>query len=238
MKILVQFPTYARPDKFISCLSKYVNMSSEKHDIKFNINCDEADVLCNNAKFVADVCTLFQQKENCEFSLKFDKNTNKISAINDHIDARFFDFDVVICASDDMIPQEDGWDDRIATDMDMYFPDLDGALHYSDGYQKNNLITLSILGRKLYDYFGYIYHPDYKSLYCDNEFSQEVYKLNKVKYIDHVIIKHEHYSEKDNSNSGDFDLSAQKTLYYSGRDQVIFEKRKSLGFPKERITND
>jgi hypothetical protein len=120
----------------------------------------------------------------------------------------------------------------------MYFPDLDGALHYSDGYQKNKLITLSILGRKLYDYFGYIYHPDYKSLYCDNEFTQEVYRLDKVKYIDHVIIKHEHYGEKDNSNSGDFDLSAQKTLYYSGRDQMVFQRRQQLAFPKERTTHD
>ena len=62
--------------------------------------------------------------------------------------------------------------------------------------------------------------------------------MGRVKYIDHVIIKHEHYGEKDNSNSGDFDLSAQKTLYYSGRDQMVFEKRKELGFPKQKITND
>lgn len=237
MKILVQFPTFARPEKFLKCLDKYLYMSSSKHELHFNINCDEKDGLCNNTEFIGKVCSLFQEKDRCTFNIYFDENTNKISAINSHIDGGF-DFDVVICASDDMIPQEDGWDDTIATDMDMYFPDLDGALHYSDGYQKNKLITLSILGRKLYDYFGYIYHPDYKSLYCDNEFTQEVYRLDKVKYIDHVIIKHEHYGEKDNSNSGDFDLSAQKTLYYSGRDQMVFQRRQQLAFPKERTTHD
>lgn len=238
MKILIQFPTYARPDKFTKCLEKYLSTYSSKHNLHFNINCDEDDDLCNNSKFVADVCGLFQEKDNCTFSLKFDKNTTKISAINDHIDARFFDFDIVICASDDMIPQEQGWDDIIATDMEMYFPNLNGALHYFDGYQKENLITLSILGRRLYDHFGYIYHPDYKSLYCDNEFTQEVYRIGRVKYIDNLIIKHEHYGEKENSNSGDFDLSAQKTLRFSGRDQIVFERRKELGFPKQRITND
>tara|TARA_B100001939_G_scaffold108349_1_gene93681 strand:- start:218 stop:934 length:717 start_codon:yes stop_codon:yes gene_type:complete len=238
MNILIQFPTYARPDKFLKCLEKYLYMSSSIHHLHFNINCDEDDSLCNNSKFVGDVCGLFEEKENCTFSLKFDKNTNKISAINDHIDARFFDFDVVICASDDMIPQQQGWDDVIAKDMNEFFPKLNGALHYFDGYQKESLITLSILGRELYNHFGYIYHPDYKSLYCDNEFTQSVYNLGRVKYIDNLIIKHEHYGEEGNSNSGDFDASAQKTLRYAGRDQVVFERRKQLGFPKQRITND
>jgi len=213
-------------------------MSSSIHHLHFNINCDEDDSLCNNSKFVGDVCGLFEEKENCTFSLKFDKNTNKISAINDHIDARFFDFDVVICASDDMIPQQQGWDDVIAKDMKEFFPKLNGALHYFDGYQKESLITLSILGRELYNHFGYIYHPDYKSLYCDNEFTQSVYNLGRVKYIDNLIIKHEHYGEEGNSNSGDFDASAQKTLRYAGRDQMVFERRKELGFPKVRRTND
>lgn len=238
MNILIQFPTLARPEKFLSCLSKYVNMSSGKNQLHFNINCDEKDELTNNQEFVSSVNALINHKDNVTYKIYFDKNTNKISAINDHINAEVFDFDIVICASDDMIPQEENWDDTIATDMEMYFPDLNGALHYFDGYQKENLITLSILGRRLYDFFGYIYHPDYKSLYCDNEFTQEVYRLGRVKYIDHLVIKHEHYGEKHNSNSGDYDFSAQKTLYYSGRDQIVFEKRKELGFPKYRITND
>ena len=238
MNILIQFPTYARPDKFLSCISKYVEMASGKHQFHFNINCDKDDALTNNSKFIADVNSTLNHVDNITFNINFDVGTNKISAINDHIDAEVFDFDIVICASDDMIPQEQNWDDTIATDMEMYFPNLNGALHYFDGYQKENLITLSILGRRLYEFFGYIYHPDYKSLYCDNEFTQKVYRLGRVKYIDHLIIKHEHYGESDNSNSGDFDLSAQKTLRYSGRDHMVFERRKELGFPSQRITND
>lgn len=236
MNILVQFPTFARPEKFLSCLSKYVNMSSGKNHLHFNINCDIDDATMNNTDSVEAVHTIFRDLDHCDFDMYFDKNTNKISAINDHIENK--DFDVVICASDDMIPQEEGWDDTIATDMQMYFPQLNGALHYFDGYKKESLITLSILGKSLYDHFGYIYHPDYRSLYCDDEFTRSVYNLGRVKYIDHLVIKHEHYGEKDNSNSGDFDLSAQKTLYYSGRDQMVFEKRKELGFPKQKITND
>jgi len=62
--------------------------------------------------------------------------------------------------------------------------------------------------------------------------------MGKEKYINKIIIKHEHYGEEGNSNSGDFDASAQKTLRYAGRDQVVFNRRRELGFPKQKITND
>ena len=42
----------------------------------------------------------------------FRSNPNqKISAINDHIDADAYD--ILICASDDMIPHVDGWDNEM-----------------------------------------------------------------------------------------------------------------------------
>ena len=122
--------------------------------------------------------------------------------------------------------------------MTKHFPDLDGCTHFNDGYTNIKLITLSILGRKLYEHFGYIYHPDYKSLYCDNEFTQQVHKIGRVAYIDKVIIKHEHYGEKDNINSGDYDFAAQKTLRFSGRDELVFNEREKRGFPEYRITDD
>jgi hypothetical protein len=137
-----------------------------------------------------------------------------------------------------MIPLEHGWDDEIASAMTEHFPDLDGCTHFNDGYTHNKLITFSILGRKLYEHFGYVYHPDYKSLYCDNEFTQEVIRLGKAAYINKVIIRHEHYGEKGNSNTGDVDFAAQKTLHYAGRDGLVFKNREERGFPRERITSD
>jgi len=176
----------------------------------------------------------------CAGQIHFDENTTKISAVNANIDSvprEYKDWDIVIVISDDMIPQIDNWDDYIATAMMEHYPNLDGCLSFEDGYaEKGGLITFSILGRKLYEYFGYIYHPDYKSLYCDQEFTEEVKRLKKVTYIDQMIIKHEHYAEEGNSNSGDYDKAAEKTLFYSGRDGQVYENRKVLGFPKARIT--
>lgn len=236
MKILVQFPTYKRQEKFVESFKKYLSNSSGQHEIHFNVNCDLSDLEMNNIYFQHEFENLVSYFKHVTYSLNYDANTNKISAINSHIEG--LDFDIVICASDDMIPQVFKWDEEICNAMNKFFPDLDGCVHFNDGYTNGKLITFSILGRKLYEHFGYIYHPDYKSLYCDNEFTEEVTRLNKVQYVDEVIVKHEHYAEKDNSNSGDFDEAAKKTLHYSGRDQAVFNERKKRGFPKEKITND
>ena len=240
MKILVQFPTLARQFKFLQCLSKYVNIASGSHEITFNINCDQNDPTMNDdevRKKITDIFIHQSNKQNrAKANVHYDEQTTKISAINDHIEPDLYD--IIICASDDMIPQVDGWDNEIAEAMQEHYPDLDGCVHFNDGYTDGKLITFSILGRELYKHFGYIYNPDYKSLYCDNEFTQVVTRMGKVSYIDKVIIKHEHYGEEGNINSGDQDFSAQKTLFYSGRDGVVFERRKELNFPKKRITTD
>lgn len=237
MNILIQFPTFNRPEKFFKCFEKYVKLSSGKHKIHFNINCEESDKkLPEYESKLILIDKLSRDYQNVSTSFNVEDYGDKISAINSHIGCR--DFDIVLCASDDMIPCAEGWDDEICKAMITNFPDLDGCIYFNDGYSGDKLITFSILGKNLYYRFGYIYHPDYKSLYCDNEFTQEVKRLNKVKYIDKIIIKHEHYTQPDNSNSGDYDLAAKKTIFYSGRDKIVFHFREKIGFPKERITND
>jgi len=236
MKLLIQFPTFQRPQKFLNVLNQYIETISPHHKVFININCDAADLTMTNPYIQERIKYILSKVPNVSGVVNYDINTNKISAINDHIDEQ--EFDIVICASDDMVPKAWGWDNEIAIAMNEHFPDLDGCVHFNDGNTNGELITFSILGKKLYEHFGYIYHPDYKSLYCDDEFTQEVKRMSKEKYIDKIIISHEHWSIKGSQNHDDTDMAVQKTLYFSGRDQQVFEKRKGLGFPKERITND
>ena len=98
--------------------------------------------------------------------------------------------------------------------MEDYFPDTDGVLWFNDGYQSRAMNTLCILGKKYYDRFGYIYHPDYISLWCDNEFTVVANTLGRQKYFEQVIIQHQHpaagfgendklYNENDKYNDSD-----------------------------------
>ncbi len=235
MKILVQFPTLKRSEKFIKCLDRYVR-GVKSNSVHFNINCDLMDDSMQDLSVQESIDQVVRQNGLCSYAMNFDVDTTKISAINDHIDE--VDFDVLVCASDDMNPQVQNWDEEICCAMQEHYPDLDGCVHFNDGNTNGKLITFSIMGRKLYQHFGYIYHPDYKSLYADDEFTQEVRRMDKETYIDKIIITHDHYGESNNINSGDLDYAAEKTLHYSGRDGYVFAERMKRGFPKERITND
>jgi hypothetical protein len=121
-------------------------------------------------------------------------NTSKIQACNANIGDIKWEWDIIVLVSDDMIPQLQGWDDVIRNYMLARFPDTDGILWFNDGYQGEKLNTLTIFGRKMYDSFGYLYHPDYKSLFCDTELTDlcKGELKDKCLYVPYCIIRHEH----------------------------------------------
>jgi len=218
MKLLIKFPTRSRPDKFFYVLDTYYKLLDDLSNTRFIISCDIDDSTMNSES----VINKFKEYENLEFY--FGHNKNKIEAIN--ADMNDNDYDVILLASDDMIPQEKGYDTIIKQSFKKFFPDTDGVLWFNDGYQGSNLNTLSILGKKYYDRFGYIYNPTYVSLWCDTEFTDVSRMLNKVKYIPHVIIKHEHpvwLGEK-------WDNLQVKNDSFNNVDKVNYEKRKKNNF--------
>jgi hypothetical protein len=119
------------------------------------------------------------------------KPLGKIDAINRDM-PNPSEFDIILLASDDMIPIKQGYDDIIRQKMQDTFSDGDGVLFFNDGYRGYYLNTLVICGSKYYSRFGYIYYPEYKSVFCDNEFMDVANQLGRQIYIDDVIIKHEH----------------------------------------------
>ena len=143
-------------------------------------------------------------------------------------DATDIPWDILVLVSDDMVPIVDSFDNVIVDLMSKHFPDTDGALHFNDGlFGQDRTITLSIMGRKMYERFGYIYHPDYKSFYCDNEFTDEVRRLDRVIYDPRVIIKH---LWTGGPNSAD-ELYRRNTEM-GAPDEATYKRRLAAGFPK------
>jgi hypothetical protein len=153
-------------------------------------------------------------------------STSKIHAVNRDME-KAKPYDILLLASDDMVPIRKGYDNIIRSHMKQYFQNTDGVLWYNDGFQGRNLNTLCILGKKYYDRFGYIYHPSYKSFYCDNEFMEVANKLNKQVYIDDVIIQHQHPDILKNQ----YDELYTKNSKYAEQDRLLYEERKRNHFP-------
>jgi len=186
MKLLIKFPTRGRKEMFFSTLNKYHEYCNNIDNTFFLISIDADDDEMNTD----EVITQLNEYKNTKVVVG--SSLSKIDAVNRDLNELEYEWDIVLLASDDMIPQIKGYDDIIRDNMTFNYPDTDGVLWFNDGFQGNRLNTLCILGREYYKRFNYIYHPDYKSCWSDNEFMVVGNLLNKQVYIDTVIIKHEH----------------------------------------------
>jgi hypothetical protein len=74
----------------------------------------------------------------------------------------------VLIAMDDDWQAPHSWDQIIESYM------CNGAdiLHVGDKHRKDQLICHPIISRKFYESMGYLWHPLFKSVYCDNWFSE------------------------------------------------------------------
>ncbi|MFW6130275.1 MAG: hypothetical protein ACOC56_03750 [Atribacterota bacterium] len=221
-EIIFKYPTRGRFNLFKKTLSKYKNMLSNDHSYRFIISMDNNDRNMNND----NVKSFLENQDNLDFY--YNNSRTKVEAVNSNMSLDY-DWNILVLVSDDMIPQVNGYDNIICNSMKKYFPRLDGALHFNDGRVGRKLLTLSIMGKKLYDYFGYIYHPDYISLWCDNEFFKVVTKKKKVKYIDKVIISHEW-----TKHTGKDKLHVRNESFYK-RDRKVYLMRQRRGFPKHSV---
>lgn len=225
MKLLIVLPTRSRLDRCMKVLKSYIALSTHK-ETKFVVSCDNDDLSMNQKTTIDTInslpnTTIIFNENKMLKNGEVSEFTTKICAINSGVKNQ--DFDVCLLASDDMYPELMGYDSVIIKDMVSFFPDTDGVLWYNDGYQGDKLNTLCILGKNYYNRFGYIYHPSYITLYCDNEFTKVSQKLKKCKYINKTIIRHKHWSHKDNDNSRD--SLDKKNDVFAAHDEYNFRMR-------------
>jgi hypothetical protein len=210
-RILIKFPTRSRYQKALSIIQKYIDFANDIEYIQIIVSVDQDD---NPEKYIISHPSV---------TIKVGPSEGKVAAINrDMPDPSTFD--ILLLASDDMIPVIKGYDDIIRLKMLKHFPDRDGVLFFNDGFTHYNLNTLVICGSKYYQRFGYIYYPEYKSLFCDNEFMDEANKLGRQIYLDNTIIKHEHPSNVKHVKPDNL-YKKNESLWEV--DKILYNSRKS-----------
>ena len=238
MEILVKFPSRERPRPFEKTLKGYIENQSTDY-VRYLITLDSDDKMLD---FYVNICDKMISNG---IKLKYiiEKSGSKIKAINR--DMEWADnFEILVLASDDMICKQSGWDLILINEMTNYFPDTDGVLWHWDGagsktsgtkpkIENNQLVgglnTMCILGKKYFDRFGYIYHPDYLNLWCDNEFTEVSKILDKVFYSEQVLFRHEHWANGSQYSYTNDDLM-KKTQATFRKDEQIYKTRKQLNF--------
>lgn len=217
MKILLKLATRERPQRAISTVQSFLRNALDKRDVSVVISADTDD-----ASMTPDV---IGQLRSMRCDVVMGTSTNKVFAINRDLEGR--QFDIIVAIADDMEAAR-SWDRIIRADMDREWPNLDGALHYNDGHVGDRLCTIPVMGVNLFRKFGYVYHPDYVSLWCDNEYTEVLRTLGRLPYLRKTVIEHRHPSHRGGHAP---DALLQRTEAFYGVDEATFRRRQSLAPP-------
>lgn len=233
MKILFKYTSRSRRSNFLRGIDSIVNNLADKSNYHILISLE-------NEFNDSSMHPLPQLDCVHTYKVNPDKPTSKVDAINRDLNefTKVCDWDILVNMSDDMVFIEKGFD-NIIRDTFKYvkqgvfnkressiYNDLDLCVHFPDGVTNEKLISMSILGRMYYERDKYIYHPDYKSLYCDEE-TMEVAKVRGCyKYVDKHIFKHLHPAH-GNAPSDD---QYRYTESFHPIDSATFQRRKINGF--------
>ena len=218
MKILYNYTTRSRPEFFKRGLASIID-NSESPNYHILVSIDRNDTSMNNAAMWVFI------ENTPRVTMVVGDSKNKIDAINRDVNGFDYDWDVIVNMSDDMVFDRIGFDNIIRKGFDKFGISLDTCLHFPDG-NRRDLITMAIMGREYYERFNYIYHPSYKSLYCDDEMTIVSKKLNCWKYINEDIFKHLHPAFGKAPNDPQYFI----TESFGGIDKVTFESRKANNF--------
>lgn len=186
MRLLVKFPSRHRYNQFLSTLRLYVAKCNQPLLTHFLITLDADDSTMVHAEDeIASILIHHPHR------IVYGTSKNKIDAINRDMELAGA-WDIVLLASDDMLPEVQGYDDIIRDRMKTQYPTLDGVLWFNDGYAGDKLNTLVCMGSQYYKRDGYIYNPAYKSFFCDNEFMEKATQRKCQTYFPECIVRHQH----------------------------------------------
>lgn len=222
MTILVKYPTRSRPQRFLKTLSEWITSATDLSKISWLISYDADDQTMTEP--------IIKAAYNLSPNLIAVKGASKtkIEACNSDIE-KVPVWGVVLLISDDTWCRRAGWDQMIRDNMLKYYPNTDGCLWFHDGTKQREICTISCIGRRYYDRFGYIYHPSFSSFFCDNEFTEIAQRDGKIVFIDQPLATHEHPAWGRGMKQ---DALYTRNDRFWQQDKVNYEKRKAEGFPK------
>lgn len=222
MRLLIKYPSRQRPQVFVETFDAYCRNLARPDLCEIIVAADNDDRTMRGDGVLSAI-----NSAPCAASIHYGRHRTKIEAINSFMDSPTKPWDIVLLASDDMIPCEHGYDDSIRDAMQQHYPDTMGALWWPDG-KVDSINTIQCLGRALYDSWGYIYHPAYRSLWCDNEATDVGLRDGTLRRMDRTIIRNE---SPDWGGSHSRDQLYRRNNRLFSIDKATYERRKAKGFP-------
>jgi len=96
--------------------------------------------------------------------------------------------DLLVVIADDLTPPA-GWDDELRK---LPPPTHDYACHVADTFRDDDLICHPILSRALYEKRGYVFHPRFYGVFCDNDFTLRTSLETTIHKLPSLMWRHDH----------------------------------------------
>lgn len=134
---------------------------------------------------------------------------------------------VIICMADDFNPPQN-WDTLLLGLTPTNWIDGEYVVKTEDGYV-HDIFVLSILTRKRYEKFGYVFYPQYESMFCDTEFGECAIRDGVVINANHILFEHMHPDCQKRPRDGNDIIHGGKDRWNRG--ELLFKYRKGCNFP-------
>jgi hypothetical protein len=218
MRILIKFPTRERPEKFYKAIENIKdNIRTKDFGILVSLDLDDKSMKTPGMKSFID--------SHKEIKAVWGTSNGKVDAINRDIWLMDrYKWKILLVHSDDMWFTKKHFDDDIIEAFDKFY----GLVHFPDQRAGEKLITYPMMHREYYDRFGYVYNPEYSSVYCDNEQHDVAVMLSKYKFVDKKILEHRHPIWGFGKNDALYLRNEEPTQYAT--DKATYHKRKAENF--------
>ena len=218
MKIFSLCYTSARPDQIAKVVALWMGKAAQPFRVEVVISTDAEDLAaCAAAKAACAVDGVSHVVNTGPRNCVSGWNTAAAASTGK----------VLIGVADDFMPPHH-WDTAL---MSLgHWTDLDTVVAVSDGYNRD-LFTLTIMTRKRYTRFGYMFYPDYESLFCDTEFTHVA--LQERAIVDGRRFLFEHLHPDCNKRERDAADAKHASPARWRRGETLFNYRKQLGFPND-----
>ena len=210
MLISLIHPSLGRPVQARKCYDHWMKTASGDHEYEWIVSLSKKD---------ATLEEYYQTFTNSDAVLVVTRSTNMVEATNEI--AKLCAGEIIILVSDDMWSCE-LWDTKILHKYEMI--NGPGVLQVNDGITTLKL-TIPIMNREAYAKLGYVYHPDYISMFADDDLRKTALQHGMYYNGTDIMIEHRHYSVKKAKYDKTYQSENSKTALKKG-EQVFFQRAK------------
>lgn len=229
MIISLLHPSYGRPQKARETYEYWMAQASGKIEIEHILSIDFSDPLCEDYEMISTEDGKEFKRFGANSRSIIDHNSCVVEATNQA--AQIAKGKILIYLSDDFKCPKD-WDQLVLNqfyEQKYFITESPALLKVDDCLQPFHVrvLTIPIMNRALYNKLGYFWHPEYKSMFVDQDLYEVCAKNGWMIYAPELKFPHEHCS----LGKAERDETYIRSEANWNQGKAIFERRQSEGFP-------